>query len=125
MDLDYSPAADGVDPVDAAEAAEAAAAAAREEQQLSADAAAQGGVVLPPEGHKALSNQHLTWKNRMRVTAYMTPDNVEDKVAGVRELLDDSLFRYVLVAGAGSRWLGGDSLSVCSGAGQQKVRAAA
>ena len=93
MDLD-SLAADGVDPAaDAAEAAEAAAAAAREEQQLSADIAARGGVVLPPEGHGALSNSHLIFKERMRVTAYMYPDNVDDKVAGVKDLLDDSLFR--------------------------------
>lgn len=94
MDLDSLAADGGVDPADAAEAAEAAAAAAREEQQLSADIAARGGVVLPPEGHKALSNWHRIFKGRMRVTAYMTPDNVDDKVAGVKELLDDQLLRY-------------------------------
>lgn len=119
MDLD-SLAADGVDPADAAEAAEAAAAA-REEQQLSADIAARGGVVLPPEGNNALSNSHRIFKGRMRVTAYMTPDNVDDKVAGVKTLLDDTLLRCVWVVALAADGLVGLSGSTgCAGQKQQQ-----
>lgn len=77
----------------AAEAEEAAAAARLQEQQLSARLQAQGGQVLPPEGFMAASNTHRMFKNRMKVTAYMTPDNVDDKTAGVKAHLDDQLFR--------------------------------
>jgi hypothetical protein len=88
MDMDFDDAA-----ADVAEAAEAAAAAAREEQQLTADIQAQGGLVLPPEGYMAATNTHRMFKNRMKVTAFMTPEHVDDKEAGVRAHLDEQLFR--------------------------------
>jgi hypothetical protein len=89
MDLDFDD-----DAADVAEAAEAAAAAAaREEQHLTEDIQAQGGLVLPPEGYMAATNTHRMFKNRMTVTAFMTPEHVDDKKAGVKAHLDEQLFR--------------------------------
>jgi hypothetical protein len=77
----------------AAEAAEAAAAAAKQERQLTTAIQSQGGLVLPPDGFRGPTNMHRMFKSRMQVTAYLNPDHVEDKEAGVRAHMDDLLFR--------------------------------
>jgi hypothetical protein len=41
----------------------------------------------------AATNTHRMFKNRMTVTAFMTPEHVDDKKAGVKAHLDEQLFR--------------------------------